>query len=93
MAQQYDNEKRIALFPNDKGGNEKRPDFRGKLTLNGVDYKISIWNKTGPKGAYMAGQIDVDQKPQGALAPAAPAPIAPRPAAPKAQETQQDCPF
>lgn len=90
MAQQYDNEKRIALFPNDKGGNEKRPDYRGKLTLNGVDYKISLWSKTGPKGPYMAGQFEVDAKPS-APAPAAapaPAPIQPRAAAPTQAETE-----
>lgn len=66
MAKEYSNEGRVALFPNDKGDNAKRPDWRGTLQLDGVAYKLSLWDKTGPKGPYKAGQIEVDNRaPQG----------------------------
>ena len=39
----YDNEKKFALFKNDKGDNPKRPDYRGEITLNGAVYKMSAW--------------------------------------------------
>ena len=33
------------LSVNDKGDNEKRPDYRGEVTLNGQNIKISVWKK------------------------------------------------
>ena len=32
---EYDNTNRGALYKNDKQGNEKRPDFTGKINVNG----------------------------------------------------------
>lgn len=43
--QQFNNEMRGALFVNDKGGNNKRPDYRGRCTINGKDYRISGWKR------------------------------------------------
>lgn len=43
-----------ALFKNDKGGNESRPDYRGDLRINGVDYKLSAWLKKSEKGTFMS---------------------------------------
>lgn len=57
----YNNEGRIALFPNDKGANPKRPDYRGDLQLDGVKYKISLWAKQTKDGSgrtYWAGQVE-----------------------------------
>ena len=72
---QYDNEKKIALFKNDKGDNPKRPDYRGTLTLNGVEYKASLWIRQDKKGNdYLNGSIEV--KAEG-NAPAARAPSRP----------------
>lgn len=76
MTKQYDNEKRLVLFPNDKGGNDKRPDFRGTLTLNGTEWKVSLWRKTGQKGEYWSGQVEVAQPKPGAAAPQRPSPAA-----------------
>jgi len=57
---QYDNEKKIALFKNDKGDNPKRPDYRGRLTLNGVEYKVSMWERQDKQGRdYLNGTIEV----------------------------------
>ena len=31
------------LFKNDKGDNQKRPDYTGKASIGGTDYYISAW--------------------------------------------------
>ena len=33
------------LAVNDKGDNEKRPDYKGEVTLNGQNIKISVWKR------------------------------------------------
>lgn len=44
-----------ALFKNDKGGNDKRPDYRGSIKLGGVEYELAAWIKESSKGAkYMS---------------------------------------
>lgn len=43
-----------ALFKNDKGGNEARPDYRGDICINGVNYELAAWIKEGQKGKYMS---------------------------------------
>ena len=48
----------LVLFPNDKGDNQKRPDFTGKGLHNGVEFQVSVWNNTSKAGRpYMSGQI------------------------------------
>lgn len=42
---EFDNEMRGVLFKNDKQGNENRPDFRGTITVHGVEYQIASWVK------------------------------------------------
>ena len=51
----YDNTNRGALFVNDKDGNEKRPDYTGKLSIRVEDFQpdddgnvliyLSAWTK------------------------------------------------
>ena len=54
----YDNTNTGALFRNDKEGNEKRPDYRGQLDVEGVEYWVSAWIKTSKKGdKYMSLSI------------------------------------
>lgn len=56
---QYDNEKRFALHKNDKDGNEKRPDYKGTMQLNGVEYVLSAWIRTSKAGnKYMSGAME-----------------------------------
>ena len=43
-----------ALFKNDKGDNPKRPDYRGDITLGGVQYELSAWIKDGKNGKFMS---------------------------------------
>lgn len=32
-----------ALFKNDKGDNQNRPDYRGDITIDGVTYELAAW--------------------------------------------------
>jgi hypothetical protein len=41
----YDNTNSGALFINDKGDNEKRPDYRGTINIEGVIYKLAGWKR------------------------------------------------
>tara|TARA_Y100000296_G_C4992956_1_gene166325 strand:+ start:37 stop:273 length:237 start_codon:yes stop_codon:yes gene_type:complete len=51
----------IIVFPNDKEGNEKRPDFTGKILWNGEEINVSLWKNTSKAGKpYLSGQV---QKP------------------------------
>lgn len=97
MSKQYDNEKRLVLFPNDKGGNDKRPDYRGSLTLNGVEWKLSVWRKSGQKGEFLSGQMELPQPKQAAAsAPASRPTSSPAPAAQPAKtaaNVDEDVPF
>lgn len=40
---QYDNTNRGVLFPNDKQGNEARPDYTGKINVDGVEKRLAAW--------------------------------------------------
>lgn len=57
MSGQYDNTNRGALFTNDKQGNDKRPDLGGSINVDGRDYWISGWYKTGAKGDFVSLSI------------------------------------
>jgi uncharacterized protein (DUF736 family) len=62
---EYDNTNSFVLFPNDKGDNDKRPDFTGTVTLEGgKEMSLSAWNKTSARGvSYMQGRLSEPQKP------------------------------
>ena len=54
----YDNNNTIVLFKNDKKGNDKRPDYKGSLNIEGVEKDVSMWlseTKNGDK--YLNGKI------------------------------------
>lgn len=40
----------ISLFPNDKQGNEKRPDYKGTVLIGGTEYEVAMWKRTSSKG-------------------------------------------
>ena len=48
--QQYDDTNRGVLFIHDKGGNDKAPDRKGSINIEGVEYWISGWVKRSQKG-------------------------------------------
>lgn len=55
---QYDNEKRIVLFINQNRTKKEQPLMRGYVTINGVDYKISLWQQTTDSGKkYWSGNV------------------------------------
>ena len=44
-----------SLFVNDKGDNDKRPDMRGDVMINGVKFSISAWNNESKAGKKYLG--------------------------------------
>lgn len=48
-----------SLFRNAKEGNEKRPDYRGQIKLNGTFYDVSGWIKDGAKGKWMSLSVQL----------------------------------
>tara|TARA_R110000787_G_scaffold153678_1_gene267574 strand:- start:449 stop:700 length:252 start_codon:yes stop_codon:yes gene_type:complete len=44
---EYDNTNSGVLFKNDKEGNESRPDYTGKVDVEGTEYRVAAWVKTG----------------------------------------------
>lgn len=42
-----------ALFPNDKGDNPARPDYRGDVMIGGVLYELAGWKKMTSKNTPM----------------------------------------
>lgn len=43
----YDDTNQGVLFKNDKEGNEKRPDYTGKVNVNGEEFRLAAWIRTG----------------------------------------------
>lgn len=45
----------FTLFKNDKGDNDKRPDYRGEgKDASGGDIEVSAWIKEGGKGKFLS---------------------------------------
>lgn len=66
MTQQYDNNLSGVLFKNDKGNNEKRPDYKGSAEIEGVHYWVSSWIRDGAKGKFMSMKYEKkEQQPAG----------------------------
>ena len=61
--QQYDNNNRGALFLNDRGGNEKAPNYKGSINIEGVEYWCSLWKQTSKKGdVYLSISVKPKQE-------------------------------
>jgi len=39
-----------AIFKNDKKTNEKQPDYKGKVNVNGKEMEVALWVKTSSAG-------------------------------------------
>ena len=76
---EYDNNRRMVLFPEgDKEGNEKRPDFTGKITFKAktlaefaeaaeaaggeIDLRLAAWKREGRKGIFLSGEVSAPQE-------------------------------
>lgn len=57
----------FSLFENDKKGNEKAPDYKGKGLIDGKEVRVAIWKRTSKSGIeYLSGSIDRSEKPAAA---------------------------
>lgn len=72
MSQEYDNELRGVLFKNDRKETDNHPDYKGSCEVDGVEYWIAAWIKTGKKGKFMS--LAFTEKEEAAPAPARSAP-------------------
>lgn len=56
---EYDNTNSGALFRNDKGDNPKRPDYKGKINIEGREFSISGWLRESQSGKkYMSLKVE-----------------------------------
>jgi hypothetical protein len=61
------NDNRGALFriPDDEKKNDKWPDMRGDITIDGVKWRLAGWVKEGKKGKYLSlAAKPADEQPQ-----------------------------
>lgn len=57
-------EKTFSLFPNDKKGNDKAPDLKGRGLINGKEMRVAIWKRKSASGIeYLSGSISEAVKP------------------------------
>lgn len=49
----------FSLFENDKKGNDKAPDYRGKGMVDGKEVRVAVWKRTSASGInYLSGTIE-----------------------------------
>ena len=64
MAEQtYNNDLTFAMFKNDKGENEARPDYTGTITLEGgKEMRMAAWVREAKSGVkYLSGRLSEPQ--------------------------------
>lgn len=52
MDKQYDDTNRGVLFTNDRKTSDKHPDVKGTLNVEGKEFWVSGWFKTGKSGGF-----------------------------------------
>jgi uncharacterized protein (DUF736 family) len=58
----YDNTNSGVLFKNDKKGNEKAPDYKGKVNIEGKEKEIAGWIREGKSGKFISIKISEPMK-------------------------------
>lgn len=87
---QYDNTNSGLLAKNKRKEKDTHPDYSGSINVDGVEYWLSGWLKTGKEGSKLAGEkfFSLSVRPKDQQRAAAPAPV-PAPA----EDFNDDIPF
>lgn len=94
MSDNYQNkENQGAIFKNTKKQNEKHPDYRGTVNVEGKEFEIALWLKESQKGTkyFSVALSEPYQKPEGSTN--RPVASAPAPAPAPIDTTDDDLPF
>jgi hypothetical protein len=62
---EYDKTNTGTLNKNDKGDNEKRPDYKGKIDIEGTLYWLSAWIREGNDGKFLSLKAEKAEKKAG----------------------------
>jgi uncharacterized protein (DUF736 family) len=92
---QFPTEISFIVGPNDKKGVEKRPDYRGEVTIGDATYELAAWKrvKKGTDRKFVSGVLKLKQAQQ-AEEPAQGFPSQSEPANPtSAENLDEDVPF
>lgn len=81
-----------SLFRNDKGDNEKRPDYRGSIMIGGVIYELSGWIQTAQTSGKQYMSLKAKEK-QEKPPVQAEAPLSPSKQAERAADFDDKIPF
>jgi hypothetical protein len=55
----FDDTNTFSLNKNDKQGNERRPDYKGKVNIEGRIFWLSGWIRQGANGSFISGPIEL----------------------------------
>ena len=72
----YDNNNRGAIWKNEDRKSDKHPQYKGSITVDGVDYWLSAWigNKDNPKAPALSLSVQAkDEQAKPVKAAATPA--------------------
>jgi hypothetical protein len=65
---EYDDTNTGVLFINDKEGNDKRPDYKGHINVEGAKFEVAAWKRVGKNSGreFLSLKIqDPEDRPQG----------------------------
>lgn len=82
----YDNTNKGTLSRNDRKTTDKHPDFKGKINIDGKDYWLSGWTKSGNNGDF----ISLAAQPKESNGPGNPDSFLPDPNASRARPSSRD---
>lgn len=52
------------LFKNDRKEKDSHPDYQGSIQVDGVDYYLSAWIKSGNNGKFMSLAVKPKEEPK-----------------------------
>ena len=70
---EFDNTNKGVLFKNDRKVKDSHPDYKGQVNIDGQEFWLSAWIKTGQRGKFMSLSIQPkEQQPAPAPPPRQP---------------------